>query len=170
MASNLHTLLKRDKEASINARYQAIKEYNDAYKRINSPKLIRLLSNSTNRILKVITLVLALAFLVIFATTIVFPDVYVNKISIGTVSSDEMEGKAGVVRLAGIVPLIIGLLLLWISYQISKLHKKNKTIARMSTLLDKIIASEKKNIEAEKDAYFQLLDVIDKDKTKPEIR
>jgi hypothetical protein len=170
MASNLHTLLKRDKEKSINARYVALKEYNEAYKKIYTPKLVRLLSNTYNTFLTYLMLALAILFSGIFVTTL-FPQNYVlpvlKQFDIKP-DANEMEGYMAIVRIAGIGPLILGLLFLWIGMQVRKIQIRNRTIANLSTLLNKVITEEKNNIDREKEAYFQLLDIIDKDKNKPE--
>lgn len=158
----LYASLRKEKERDMDGRYARLQNYEAAYKLHHARKISRAVSHTSISILRVFTLVIAFALLIVFIYSL-FSENYVLRIS------HKASGEVKVTledsnRILGIIILVFGFLFFWISALLRKIKKKNSTVSKLAHLLGEVIEAEKKNIEAEKESYFNLLDTMMEDK------
>ena len=170
MNTSLYNTLKSEKEASINTAYVRIKKYEDTYNSIYTPKLARMVSDSAYIVMKYVALIVAFLTLIFafFNLSLTLSDDAINKLSIEQSLSYDSMVQHMVVLFWRLV--ILSLIIFLISFLFHRIGRQNKVISRLAIQMLDVINTEKKHLETEKQSYFNLLDTIQRDMNKPEVR
>lgn len=135
-------------ENSIEARAERLILYTEAHTKIKRPRLSKFFSGIYNSIMRLLTLFVACILFLAFLVSL-FTGNYTLQIS----SIHDTKGNITLedcYKYIGLVCLMLGLLFLWISTQINTIKKKNRDMHSLSDMLEKMLESEKKNLERDK--------------------